>query len=90
MKLFSGRYGRIYGLKYEDGKLASNKFEKIPEVLHRGMWKFDCTDPEFTPQQVKLENGNTYDLGKLHGLIETKREFLKGRQAAMEYKKVAE
>ena len=29
----NGRYGRFWGLKYENGELVSNKFEKIPGVL---------------------------------------------------------
>lgn len=50
MQLFGGRYGRLYGLKYWNGELVSDKFEKIPRVLQRGMWRFDPTDPAFTPQ----------------------------------------
>ena len=54
------------------------------------MWKYDLSDPEFTTQQVKLENGNEYDLGTLNTQILAKKEFLRGRMAGMEFKKVAE
>ena len=66
MQLFSGRYGRLRGLKYWKGQLVSNSYEKIPKILQRGLWRFDPTDPAFTPQKVKLDNGNEYDLGVLH------------------------
>ena len=90
MKLFGGRYGRLKGLKYWKGELVGDKYEKIPRVLQRGMWQYDLSDPEFTPQHIKLDNGNEYDLGTLNAQIMAKKEFLRGRRAGMEFKKVAE
>ena len=90
MKLFGSRFGRLKGLKYRNGELVSSKYEKIPRVLTRGMWKYDLTDPAFTPQVVKLDNGNEYDLGTLNAQIRAKKEFLLGRRAGMEFKKVAD
>ena len=86
----NGRYGRFWGLKYEKGELATNKIEKIPRVLHRGMWQYDCTDTKFTPQVVQLNNGNQTNLPKLQALINEKSALIKGRKAAMEFKKTAE
>ena len=54
------------------------------------MWKYDLSDPDFTPQHVKLDNGNEYDLGVLNAQISAKKEFLRGRRAGMEFRKVAD
>ena len=88
--LQNGRYGRLWGLKYEKGVLETPKIVKIPGVLKRGMWQFDCTDKNYTPAIAQLDNGNQTNLVELQKLIIEKNNLLKARKNAMEFKKTAE
>mmetsp|Transcript_37154 Transcript_37154/g.48863 ORF Transcript_37154/g.48863 Transcript_37154/m.48863 type:complete len:129 (+) Transcript_37154:15-401(+) len=56
--MFNGRYGRLWGYRYEKGELLKPKIQRIPGVLKRGMWQFDCTDTNYTPAVAQLDNGN--------------------------------
>ena len=80
----------MWGFLYRDNQIAKPKIMKIPGVLQRGMWQFDCTDRKFTPAVAQLDNGNQYRLGELQQLINDKQALLKGRKAAMEFKTTAE
>ena len=88
--LQNGRYGRLWGLKYENGVLAAPKIVKVPCVLKRGMWQFECTDTDYTPVIAQLDNGNQTNLVQLQKLITEKNNLLKARKDAMEFKKTAE
>jgi hypothetical protein len=81
----------MWGVKYWDGERTSTKVEPIKGLLKRGVWQFDCSDPKFTPQAAKLDNGVTFtDLGAMQRMIMQKREFLRQRKAGMEYRATAE
>jgi len=49
VELFSGRFGRMRGVKYWNGERASTKVEPIKGLLKRGVWQYDCSDEKFTP-----------------------------------------
>jgi hypothetical protein len=38
MDLNAPRYGRLYGVYYENNQIAGNKIDKVAQVLKRGLW----------------------------------------------------
>ena len=48
VELFAPRFGRMWGIKYKDGKIDQHKIERIDEILKRGMWKYHLSDAAFT------------------------------------------
>ena len=60
------------GIKYENGQIANNKYERIPEVLKRGLWQYEVSDPKFTEPEVTMDNGMKYNIPYLEKKFQEK------------------
>ena len=50
----SVKTGRLYGIQYWNGERKSNKIDKIPGVLKRGVWQFDINGAfELTEDEIQ-------------------------------------
>ena len=50
----SVKTGRLYGIKYWQGERISNKIDKIPGVLKRGVWQYDINNAfELSDKQIE-------------------------------------
>jgi hypothetical protein len=50
----SVKTGRLYGIKYWQGERISNKIDKIPGVMKRGIWQYDINGAfELTEEQIE-------------------------------------
>jgi len=50
----SVKTGRLYGIKYWQGERISDKIDKIPGVMKRGIWQYDINGAfELTEQQIE-------------------------------------
>jgi hypothetical protein len=53
----AAKAGRLYGIKFWQGERISNKIDKIPGVMKRGVWQYDINDAFKLTDRYKASAG---------------------------------